>query len=75
MECFSELLLMDVMTGGWGTSFFNFSYALIILAFCFPEGTHIKLVFTTKPLPVQNMGNSLRHSATARLVRRVQGTR
>lgn len=39
------------------------------------EGTHIKLVFTTNPLPVQNKGNSLRHSATARLVRRVQGTR
>ncbi len=39
------------------------------------EGTHIKLVFTTNPLPVQNIGSSLRHSATARLVRSVQGTR
>lgn len=38
-------------------------------------GRHIKLVFTTNPLPDQNWGNSLRHSATARLVSRVQGTR
>lgn len=38
-------------------------------------GSHIKLVFTTNPLPVQNWGSSLRHSATARLVSRVQGTR
>ncbi|KAG7243453.1 hypothetical protein INR49_010431, partial [Caranx melampygus] len=37
-------------------------------------GSHIKLVFTTNPLPVQNWGNSLRHSATVRLTIQVMLT-
>lgn len=57
--------------------FIVFCRSLFIKVFLFfrSRGGHIKLVFTTNPLPVQNWRSSLRHSATARLVSRVQGTR
>lgn len=37
--------------------------------------SHSKPVFTAKPLPVQKVPSSRRHSATVKLVIRVQGTR